>query len=207
MRRATAAAALALLAVLAVACGSRGSEDSVESLLTPPQERRPAAAFAVARLDGKGTVALADFRGRPVLVNFWASWCPPCRRETAALVAFSRAHPGIAVLGVAVNDEPADARAFARRHRIPYAVGSDPDGKLVDLYGLPGLPATFVIDAEGRLAARPWYGPIGTEDLEAFAAALSRPSGSRRTAAFPHRGQAETSAASAASAVRSPISR
>ncbi|MEW6583563.1 MAG: TlpA disulfide reductase family protein [Actinomycetota bacterium] len=167
MRRAI-AALLLIAAALVAACSSGGSSGAV---LLPPEERTPAKAFAVDGLDG-GTVRLSDFKGTPVLLNFWASWCVPCRKETPALVRFQKAHPGIRVVGIAVNDKPADSRAFARRFDIPYPLGSDPDGRVGEDYEILGIPTTFLIDAQGRLAAPVSAGPVEDRYLETLAAAL-----------------------------------
>jgi cytochrome c biogenesis protein CcmG/thiol:disulfide interchange protein DsbE len=168
MRRLVAVAALASLAVLAGAC----SGENVALRLIPEQNRVEAKDLSVKALDGSGDLTVARFRGKPVVLNFWASWCVPCRRETPDLVAFAKAHPGVRVVGVAVNDEPRDSRAFAGRYDIPYPLGSDPDADAQDVYGFPGLPATYFIDARGRLAADPRFGPVTPDVLEAFAKAL-----------------------------------
>lgn len=170
MRRLLAALVIASLALTLGACG--GADAGVTFELAPEQNRKAAPALSVTALSGGGTLTLKQFRGTPVVLNFWASWCEPCKRETPDLVAFATAHPGVRVVGVAVNDEPRDSRAFAAKYGVPYPLGSDPDAETQDVYGFPGLPATYFIDAEGRFAADPRYGPVVPEDLDAFAAAL-----------------------------------
>ena len=101
----------------------------------------------------------------------WASWCEPCQRETPALIAFSKAHPGLDVIGVATNDAPSDSRRFARQKGIPYPVGVDQEGSVAARYGATGLPTTVVIDAEGRVADT-FYGEISPSQLEGYARQL-----------------------------------
>ena len=164
-------AALVSVAVAAsglAACGG----SSQDTTLTPVADRAQAKDFTVPALDG-GTVHLASFAGTPVVLNFWASWCIPCKKETPELIAFQKAHPDVKVVGVAVNDEPPDSRAFAKRFAIPYPLGSDPDAKVgTDTYEIPGLPSTFVIDAKGRIAAAPTFGPVTGDYLDGVAKAL-----------------------------------
>jgi cytochrome c biogenesis protein CcmG/thiol:disulfide interchange protein DsbE len=127
--------------------------------------------FRLDRLDRPGKVSLAAYRGKPVILNFWASWCEPCKRETPELVAFSKRHPKIAVVGLAVNDAASDARRFARKEGVPYALGLDRDADVADRFAVTGLPVTAVIDADGRLAST-FIGEISEAQLESFATQL-----------------------------------
>ena len=158
----------AAVAVVAATRGGDGAGTSAATLI-PVAKRTEAKPFSVPELGG-GTLTLASLRGKPVVLNFWASWCVPCKRETPALVAFQKAHPGMRVVGVAVNDQPGDSRKFARRYGIPYPLGSDPDGNVGQgTYGIPGLPSTFVIDPQGRMATAPAFGPVDAAFLNAVA--------------------------------------
>lgn len=87
--------------------------------------------------------------GRPVVLNLWASWCIPCRDEIPELSAFADQNPGIAVVGVAVNDTETDARALAAELSPTYLVGIDATGRLRDRYPSPGMPFTVLIDGQG----------------------------------------------------------
>jgi peroxiredoxin len=169
---------LAGLGLLLVACaliagcsGSGLGDDAPPPQATPEAERRPAPDFSLQALDGSGRITLASLRGKPTLINFWASWCEPCKRETPALVAFSKAHPRMQVLGIASDDVPDDSRAFARRNKIPYDLAVDRNGALLDRYELLGLPGTVVIDAEGRIVSV-LTGEISADDLELLAGQL-----------------------------------
>jgi cytochrome c biogenesis protein CcmG, thiol:disulfide interchange protein DsbE len=98
-------------------------------------------------------VTLADLRGKPALVNFWASWCEPCREEAPEVERLSRSlHGRAAVVAVDYTDQEASARSFLRKYGWTFPVLSDPDGIYGAHYGFSGLPATVVLDPEGRIA-------------------------------------------------------
>jgi cytochrome c biogenesis protein CcmG, thiol:disulfide interchange protein DsbE len=111
--------------------------------------------FTLERLDGEGELSLASLRGRPIVLNFWASWCGPCKDEAPAL---RRAHAKLAqaggtVIGVTVDDSTPDSQAFVRDFGLPFPSLRDVDGELGEDYGRTGVPETFVIDREGKVAA------------------------------------------------------
>jgi cytochrome c biogenesis protein CcmG/thiol:disulfide interchange protein DsbE len=173
-RRALAVLLLVVAALPAAACGGLGG-DSAQGL-TPAAERSEAPAFSAPALDGDGRVSLAAHRGRPVVLNFWASWCKPCRDEMPELVRFADEHPGVDVVGLAVNDAPADSRRFARAVGATFELGIDRDAQTAGDYGVTGLPVTVVIDAEGRVATTV-FGPVGPAELRGFAEQLEGSSG------------------------------
>jgi cytochrome c biogenesis protein CcmG/thiol:disulfide interchange protein DsbE len=125
---------------------------------------RPARDFRLELFEG-GTVQLSEFRGQIVVVNFWASWCPPCREEAPALEAASRAlrDEGVVFVGVDVWDDRDDALAFIDAFGVSYPNGPDDDGIAIE-YGVTGIPETYIIDRDGRLAAK-FVGPITTGQL------------------------------------------
>ena len=118
--------------------------------------------LVVEKLDG-GQVKLSELRGRPVVLNFWASWCGPCQEEAGTLrqAAESRS-PTVAFLGVDFQDAPDAARAFQDRNRLPYPLGP-PAGGIPAAYRVAQPPATFFIDRDGVAVARfdgPLTGPL-----------------------------------------------
>jgi cytochrome c biogenesis protein CcmG/thiol:disulfide interchange protein DsbE len=101
------------------------------------------------------------------VINFWASWCIPCRHEAPLLVASARAHAGdVAFLGVDVQDLKSDARGFLRKYHVNYVSVRDGPGGTYDDYGLTGLPETYYVDARGRLIGH-YAGEVSRAQLEA----------------------------------------
>jgi cytochrome c biogenesis protein CcmG, thiol:disulfide interchange protein DsbE len=128
-------------------------------------------------LDGAGTGQIEDYRGKWVLVNFWASWCGPCKSEAPALQAIQRRHAGddFTVLGINLDDATDDARAFVARYGLTYPQLRDGDGReRRDAYGMTGFPESFVIDPEGRIALIR-RGPVDAPYLDENVAPLIAP--------------------------------
>jgi cytochrome c biogenesis protein CcmG/thiol:disulfide interchange protein DsbE len=110
---------------------------------------------ALPKLDGQGTASVADYRGRWVLVNVWASWCVPCRDESPALERFYRAHRGqrFTILGVDSNDLSDDALSFVRRYGVTYPQLRDGSGDFSQgELGTTGVPESFLVGPDGKLA-------------------------------------------------------
>ena len=135
-----------------------------------PAGRLPTApSFILDTLDGE-KLDLAQLRGKPVVLNFWASWCAPCRSEMPVLVR-SWQHHGQAVhfVGVNVLDDPDEARRFVRELRIPFPSVHDPNGDTLRWFRVLGLPTTVFVSRQGGMAgvhAGPFLGPEGERALE-----------------------------------------
>lgn len=119
-------------------------------------------------LEGDGRVTLASFRGQAVVLNFWASWCEPCKKEAPMLEEAWKRHRerGLVVVGVNAQDFENDAKDFVERYGLTYPVVHDGPGSSLGRYGLTGFPETWWIDREGRLVAYA-QGEFTQEQLDA----------------------------------------
>jgi len=117
-------------------------------------------------LDGRGEGSVADYRGRWVLVNLWASWCVPCRQEAPELDRFARRYKGqnVRVLGINVQDNSDDALAFLRDYEVEYPQLRSVGDERSEAFGSTGVPENFLVDPRGRLALI-WRGPVDEEFL------------------------------------------
>jgi cytochrome c biogenesis protein CcmG/thiol:disulfide interchange protein DsbE len=135
----------------------------------------PAPGFSLPRLDGDGSVQLASFRGKAVVLNFWASWCVPCKQEAPDLqAAWQRWRSrGVVFVGVDSQDFYGDARKFGKQFELTYPLVHDGSGQVKGAYGVTGFPETFFVDRRGRIVGN-HVGPVSTESLDAqIRAALS----------------------------------
>jgi len=141
-----------------------------------------APALALPALDGR-TISLSDFSGKVVLVDFWATWCPPCRAEMPDLVKLNQdlAPRGFTILGVAMDEDGAEAvRAFTALQPIPYPVVLNGPAGAPAGWSVPGLPTAYLIGRDGRLLRR-WLGGKNPDELRAAVeAALAAPSSPSR---------------------------
>jgi thiol-disulfide isomerase/thioredoxin len=120
-------------------------------------------------LNGEGSLASGDLEGRVVVLNFWASWCAPCRREMPVLERTWRAYRdrGVTIVGIDVRDAPRDARAFVDKYNITYPIVRDEREVLVERLSADPLPQTFFLGRDGRLAGDEVLGEINAEELTA----------------------------------------
>jgi peroxiredoxin len=128
-----------------------------------PKVGAPAPAFSLHRLTGAGDLSLRSFRGKTVVLNIFASWCHPCKREAPALERFWRANRNrdLVVLGIDSNDSRGDALRFIRVHGVTYPVVSDPNGRVAaNRYAIANLPTTYVVNPHGRVVGGEILGPV-----------------------------------------------
>jgi cytochrome c biogenesis protein CcmG/thiol:disulfide interchange protein DsbE len=121
-------------------------------------------------LDGR-SMSLADLRGRPVVVNFWASWCVPCRAEFPLFRDALARHVGLTILGVVFDDDPAAARRFADTQGADWPSITDPDGSRASTYTVLAPPQTYFIDRAGIVRSRQ-IGELTAADFERQYAAI-----------------------------------
>ena len=126
-----------------------------------------APAFELERLDGSGRLALASFHGRVRVLNFWATWCVPCKTESPTLQRLWEQYRGrgVVFVGVDYNDVAGDARRFVRKHGLTYPMVRDRAGSVASRYDLTGVPETFVVDRRGNVVEH-FVGPIDVRDNE-----------------------------------------
>jgi cytochrome c biogenesis protein CcmG/thiol:disulfide interchange protein DsbE len=126
-----------------------------------PKIGGPAPAFSASSIDG-GSVSLASLRGKAVVLNFWASWCVPCKTEATKLEEQWQQYrdEGVVFVGVDYHDVTSDARTFLERHGVTYTTVRDGSGAIGDRYGLTGVPETYFVNRQGRLVGAHIFGPI-----------------------------------------------
>jgi peroxiredoxin len=127
------------------------------SILQPMKDTAPTPEFNLTTPDGR-KISLKDFRGKIVLLNFWASWCVPCREEMPAMEKLYQEYKqkNFVVLAVAVKDRKQDAVDFVKELKLTYPIALDPEAQVGSLYGAWGLPATYLIGPNGEGLARGW---------------------------------------------------
>jgi cytochrome c biogenesis protein CcmG/thiol:disulfide interchange protein DsbE len=161
------AVASVLLAVLAVGVLTSGTSSG-------SGQPQPAQPFSLGELGHPSTqVSLSGFAGRPVIVNFFASWCGPCQEETPLLASFYRSHHGqLAVLGIDDNDRTSKALAFLHEKGASYPVAFDPQASVATLYGVLELPQTFFLNAKHQIV-RHIIGRVTANELDSWATGQS----------------------------------
>lgn len=144
-----------MLGLIAITPGcNRGAHPALNGRLAPD--------FTVS--DGTSTVHLASYRGRVVLLNFWATWCGPCNEELPSLLALHHQMPGLAIVAVSVDQDAGDYKSFIASHHVDLITVRDPDEKAASLYHSDMWPETYVIDRKGIIrskfvGAQDWTSP------------------------------------------------
>jgi cytochrome c biogenesis protein CcmG/thiol:disulfide interchange protein DsbE len=135
-----------------------------------------APAFTLRQLDGPGSVSLASLRGHPVVLNFWASWCKPCKAEARVLEQDWRRYGrrGVRFVGIDNRDLASEARTFVTVHGLTFPMLDDGSGGVTSSYGISQVPETYVLDSRGKVVAH-LAGPVnGSEFASVFHAALRK---------------------------------
>jgi cytochrome c biogenesis protein CcmG, thiol:disulfide interchange protein DsbE len=149
-------AAVALLALLAFGVANQGSSSSIDASVGRGEfPMAPHSNVALPVLGSSATTSLADLRGKVVVLNVFASWCDPCKSEAPVLEQEQRelARHNATILGVTYLDNSGDSEHFVRQEHITYPVIRDVSGSFVRSFGTTGVPETFVINRQGRIAA------------------------------------------------------
>lgn len=167
------------VAALAIAQYVNGDDDDDRVTLDTAAEEtveanRPADDFTMTLFDGS-TFTLSEQKGKVVVINFWASWCGPCKDEMPAIESIAEVSPDdVVFVGVgAKSDKDDEARAFAETYGVTYAIGRDTEGgndlkgAIEQAYGIPGYPSTIIIDANGNISTIR-IGPVTSDELQAY---------------------------------------
>ena len=183
------AMAILAAAVLTIACSSTPSVEAAAPRLKPEKERKPAPELILKDANG-ATVHLSDYRGKVVLLDFWATWCNPCQVELPWFMEFEQSlkSKGFAVLGVSMDEDGWDVvKPYIQKRRMNYRIllGDDHTAQLYG--GLDALPTTFLLDRHGRVAAE----HIGlSSDKDGFLNEITELLGERRAGVVPADGGA-----------------
>ena len=171
--RSRAGVAVVVAAALGLATPAHAGSEHLDALMVQTLPTPiPAPAIRLADVDGAPRT-LESLRGSVVLLNFWATWCIPCRDEMPAMERLHRSYRerGLTVLGVNFKESGPEVRAFLEKLGVSFGTVLDTDGRVSEKYRVRGLPVTFLVDREGRLlwkaiGGREWDGPNGRAHLE-----------------------------------------
>jgi cytochrome c biogenesis protein CcmG, thiol:disulfide interchange protein DsbE len=152
---------LLIVPVIAILASGFGNDPrAVPSML----EEKPAPAFSLVDLEGQ-QVSLESLRGQPLVLNFWSTWCLPCKQEHPLLQQAQRDNPNIRFLGVLYSDKPEPARRYLKKVGAAYPTLVDENNRVAIDYGVAGVPETFFVDRKGQILAK-WVGPLSWPTLQ-----------------------------------------
>ena len=146
---------ISLVVLVQPQSGAASLPAALPGIAPAPARGRPAPDFSLPLLDGS-QLTLSDLRGKAVLLNFWATWCPPCRTEMPDLEAVwrEREKDGLVIVGVDLGESPSTIHAFVTRVSVTYPIALDLDQRIGVLYATSSLPTTYFIDASGTIQDR-----------------------------------------------------
>jgi thiol-disulfide isomerase/thioredoxin len=163
-------AVIVFMALPAVTASGNSGQSGLSTI--PVEVNYQAPALALENTKGI-TESLADFQDKVVLVNNWATWCPPCKAEMPTLVAFYNEHAkdGLMIVAIEAGEPKDQVQKFAEQYQMPFSVWVDPDGKSLDAFKNGSLPNSYVIDRTGTVRLM-WTGEINRETLEKYVTPL-----------------------------------
>ncbi len=162
-------AGLILIGIVAWLILPRDAQSAGDEVSAVPVEvNYPAPELALNDLQGK-QASLADYRGQVVLVNNWATWCPPCKAEMPTLEAYYQAHQGqnFILIGIEAGEPVTDVAQFVQSYQLTFPIWLDPDGKATDAFQNNALPSSYVMDETGAVRLL-WNGAISRQMLEKY---------------------------------------
>jgi cytochrome c biogenesis protein CcmG/thiol:disulfide interchange protein DsbE len=164
---------IALIALLAVGVSSKGADQTLDDAIAKGQKADPPKLDLPALNGGGGNQTLANYRGKVVVLNIWASWCAPCRSESPLLEKWHQQikSKGGTVLGVDTQDLADDADGFVKKYGLTYPMLRDKDGSQIRKWGTIAFPETFVIDRDGKVVALQ-RGTVDDEFMHKYVAPL-----------------------------------
>ncbi len=165
---------LPFVPILAIAFFLISCKGKEEQASTSESGKIYAKNFSLPSLDGNKKIDLKDFKGKPIVINFWASWCSPCREEMPFLQKIWNEYKDkrVVFLGINVLDEEKNAKDFLNSFGISYINLKDSNGEAANSYSVVALPATFFIDKEGKIVRRNYGAFVGSTNEKSFISSI-----------------------------------
>jgi len=157
-----------------VAFGGKSAQQDTTRLSEPPVVGKEMPALILADLEGK-TIDTATLTGKPLIINFWATWCPPCKEEMPLLQEFSRVNQeSVAVIGINVMESNAVVKEYVQTNKISFTILLDSDGRVQEAYRILGLPTTYFVD-ENKILRAQHIGVLDRELLDEYRKMIGLP--------------------------------